>query len=421
MEQVIVGGYNDGLGAIATEYNAVQGGNTWQAQELRRWEIVTTPGKIKNLRVELRDGAPGAGKSYTFHLRVNGANSTLTCIIADDATSNEDTTHEVVVAAGDYISLQSTPAGAPTVRYPRWTMMFEGNNVNESLLLGGGPLYKGGTQCGLIMGSETPIDQYLAHYVNQICPTAGKIKNLYVKLSEDPGATGSDGYRFTLRKNGISQTLTVTITADDTTGNDTAHEITVAAGDELYLLIEPLNAPAISPWAGWGMTFEADIDGESLILGTSGNNTHITNTEYEVLCQGIPTAWYSSDWLQQIAQECTFKKLYIELQTAPGDGKSFTFTSRIANGDGNLTVTITGAATKAGNDTTHTDAISDGDEVGLKCVPADSPTVSMVWWGLVCYIEPLGWQGIISGVTNPAKIMGVDVANINKVKGVVSA
>lgn len=33
----------------------------------------------------------------------------------------------------------------------------------------------------------------------------------------------------------------------------------------------------------------------------------------------------------------------------------------------------------------------------------------------------LGWSGKVSGVTNPAKVMGVDVANIAKVKGVVSA
>lgn len=32
-----------------------------------------------------------------------------------------------------------------------------------------------------------------------------------------------------------------------------------------------------------------------------------------------------------------------------------------------------------------------------------------------------GWSGKVSGVTNPAKVMGVDVANINKVKGVASA
>lgn len=37
-------------------------------------------------------------------------------------------------------------------------------------------------------------------------------------------------------------------------------------------------------------------------------------------------------------------------------------------------------------------------------------------WG-----DPPGWQGKISGVTNPAKVMGVDKANIAKVKGVASA
>lgn len=36
----------------------------------------------------------------------------------------------------------------------------------------------------------------------------------------------------------------------------------------------------------------------------------------------------------------------------------------------------------------------------------------------VDYTPPVGWTGKISGVTNPAKIMGVAVANIAKVKGV---
>jgi len=39
---------------------------------------------------------------------------------------------------------------------------------------------------------------------------------------------------------------------------------------------------------------------------------------------------------------------------------------------------------------------------------------------VVTYTVP-GWQGKVSGVTNPAKIMGVPVANIAKVKGVASA
>ena len=44
-------------------------------------------------------------------------------------------------------------------------------------------------------------------------------------------------------------------------------------------------------------------------------------------------------------------------------------------------------------------------------------------WTSVSYLwgdgaEAAGWSGKISGVTNPAKVMGVDVANIAKVKGI---
>ncbi|MFC1510488.1 LamG-like jellyroll fold domain-containing protein, partial [Candidatus Omnitrophota bacterium] len=34
------------------------------------------------------------------------------------------------------------------------------------------------------------------------------------------------------------------------------------------------------------------------------------------------------------------------------------------------------------------------------------------------YSAPSGWTGKINGVTNPAKIMGIPVSNINKVMGV---
>jgi len=60
--------------------------------------------------------------------------------------------------------------------------------------------------------------------------------------------------------------------------------------------------------------------------------------------------------------------------------------------------------------------IDPGDEATYTLLPGDTLSIGG-------YIEevPVGWTGKISGVTNPAKIMGVDVANIAKVKGVVSA
>jgi len=60
-------------------------------------------------------------------------------------------------------------------------------------------------------------------------------------------------------------------------------------------------------------------------------------------------------------------------------------------------------------------------KVGEYIDPGDEATYTLsVDFGISLggYIGVAGWTGKISGVTNPAKIMGVDVANIAKVKGV---
>ena len=48
---------------------------------------------------------------------------------------------------------------------------------------------------------------------------------------------------------------------------------------------------------------------------------------------------------------------------------------------------------------------------------ADSDNYGGVIYALSS-LAALGWLGKVSGVTNPAKIMGVNAANIAKVKGV---
>lgn len=385
MEQVFFAGHYDLLYNFGTEYNGLPGGSTWSAAEFIRSQLVSTSGKIKNLRVEL-DNAPGAGTSYDFTLLVNGAPSALTVHIHDTDTSGNDVVNEIDVVAGNAVCLQCVPTGVPTARYARWTMMFEGSTAKESLILG-----TLATSSGLPLGyaqlsqSTQSALEAVENNTRQICPTSGKIKNLYVRLSEDPG-TAPDAYRFTLRVNGVSSALTVTIIADNTTGNDIVNEITVAADDALTLLVEPLNTPSAEPNVNFGMTFVADIDGESLILGGSPDDLSAADTEYNQLMIG----WLLRSWIgtesqrYQLGQACTLRKLYIVLSGAPGAGKSYTFTVREA-GDTAITVTIADAAT-TGNDIVNTHLVADGDEVALKCVPAGTPDVRDAYWGLVGYI-----------------------------------
>lgn len=392
MEQVIFGGIPVApLNTAAIAYNSLIGTLGWGTTEFWAEKIVSTSGKIKNLRVKLND-SPGAGTKYTFTLMVNSNPSALTLEIADTATSGVDTTHEVDVVAGDAICLRCEPTDTPTARYATWTSMFEGATAKESLILGSTynkTLSNILTEYVQVMTAYTDPDN-TENFRRQVCPTSGKIKNLYVELDASPG-TSPDAYRFTLRKNGASQTLTVTITAPNTTGNDTANEVAVAAGDVLTLMIEPLETPSAFPHAQWGMTFVADTDGESVILAGTDDSLPTTVTEYIGLQASDYDAWGGTESSEyQLGQSCTLKKLYLLLSAAPGAGKSYTFTLRKpGNGqaDGNLTVTIADAAT-TGNDTVNTDAIADDDYVDLECTPAGTPDLAQVFWGVVGYIAP---------------------------------
>lgn len=62
-----------------------------------------------------------------------------------------------------------------------------------------------------------------------IVPLAGTVKNLYVELTNNPGAYD---VVFTITKGGADQALTCTIN-NATTGNDTSNSFAVAAGDLL--------------------------------------------------------------------------------------------------------------------------------------------------------------------------------------------
>lgn len=406
MEQVIFGGEYTTCPTVGSKYNCLTGAFAWAAGENSVKTVVSTSGVIKNLRVVL-NLSPGGGKHYDFTLMLNGAPSALTLEIADAATSGHDE-HEIDVVAGDIVSLRCTADSTPTARYATWTIMFEGATANESLILGNGSIVsKTATEYSPPMGVGNLDITENNH--RQICPTAGVIKNLYVELDVDPGDVGVDGYRFTLRLNKatVAQSLIVLITANDKTGNDVAHNLVVAAGDVLTMMVEPINAPASFVRGWWGMTFVADTDGESIVLSGSAEDLNNSATRYHYLQTAGAGSW-TADEIQryQLGQECTIKKLYVLLSGSPGVGNKYDFTIRVAGGDSNVTVEIAGGDT-TGNSGVLEDTVADDEYVDLKCVPDSSPSVRDAYWGLVCYIHvPVNYEE--SAIVN----VGVDVSKV---------
>lgn len=416
MEQLLTGGYYNPLNSTVTEYNYLVGGDLWNATQLQVIQLVSTDGKIKQLRVKL-NGSPGAGKKYTFTLMKNGNPTALTFDIADAATVGGDMVNEVTITGGDYLSLRCVPTDSPTARLAVWDAIFEGDNDRESLIMSGSheTVSKTAIEYAQVMTSKS-FFSVAENDFRQVCPTDGTIKDLYVALDIDPGTPPDDAYRFTLRKNGISQALTVTINADNKTGNDLVNTVDVVAGDILTLMIEPLNTPFMAPNPIWGMTFVADVDGESIIMGGGYPGPDTSSARYNYTTGSNSSAWTSESFRYQLGQVCVLKKLHILLSAAPGAGNHWDFNLRIAGAASNVVATIADAAT-TGNSGALEDDVALDEYLTLQSVPTSVPNATYVYWGFVCYIAA-GWTGKISGVVDPDEIAGVSKVNIVEVKGV---
>lgn len=334
MEQVTIGGNINNLNGTngTNEYNVVMGGTTWSSTENTRWQTVPTGGTFSSMYIRLATAPDnGAGtQSYTFTLRVNGADSTLQVVISEASTTGSDLAHTVDVVAGDYVSLECLTTGTATVSPASWSLKFEGTTSGESISMVTAYFYKSGNYYASLQGAQySSVDEYTYNAI----PTDATIKSLYVKLNADPGSN-PDAYRITYMDSGTASSLTCTITANDTTGNDTAHTVDVNSFDYGYFYIEPLNSPISTVNGGIGFVFLSDTDGESLIAGNEGSSTFGTNY------YAAPVSWTTDDTTEtnrlQLIQATTLQKLTI------GRGSTATAYGWAEDGDG-LTVRLSTA------------------------------------------------------------------------------
>jgi hypothetical protein len=269
----------------------------------------------------------------------------------------------------------------------RWSVEFESDTANESICLLNAQFDSGTTTIYSALQGKQHASDAVETRENLPMPTAGLFKKLYVKLSTDPG-TAPDAFTLALRVNGATKNNTVTIVADNTTGNDVAHTDAVVAADLVAFIIIPVSSPSASPYAAIGIVFCPTVDGESLLFGGSSfASVDSVDTEYLPLCELNALDWSATEQFSLI-QACIVKNLYVKLDTAPSSGDSYDIS---INKDGGvasgLTVNIAGAAT-SGNDTAHTYVAGNGDTISLKSVPTSAPDNGMVRIGCVLYNEP---------------------------------
>ena len=364
--------FNGDVGATAT---------TWLRQKM------PCAGTFRNLRV-INYGAVPQSTWITYTFRVNAVNSSLAVTLPEGSNSvgYSDLANTATVAAGDYIDfIQTVVGGGEWSGEVLYTCVFEPAVEGEIVLVGGGQClskndgygerpwirpFQGVTQTGAT-ATEAEADIPFA--------AAGTIRDFYVEFDTSVG-TGGDAWTLTLYKNGSPTTLTVTVTEPALTGSDTAHDVTVAAGDLLAVNDAETGTPLTST-VRWGFVFVPDATGESVIVGLPWYNLLASVGNIQLSARGT-AQWTAGTPLHPALSECTLKTLYVNVNVAPGAGKSHNFKVYKNNVATDLAVTISDAAT-SGNNTSDEVSISDLDYVHMVHTPSGTPATANAEWSLV--------------------------------------
>lgn len=119
-EAPIFGGTSNNLDPIATEYNNLKNAMWWAWDANESWFYDASHRcTFKHLYVRLQV-APGAGSSYTFSVRRNGADTALQTVIQDANVLSGNTVDEIIIVAGDLFTIQVVPFNAPAVGDSWW-------------------------------------------------------------------------------------------------------------------------------------------------------------------------------------------------------------------------------------------------------------------------------------------------------------
>lgn len=225
----------------ATNYQNPFGGTSWVTAVTDNDVPVPTPGNITKLAVTA-NSSPGSGKSYNISVRLNNASDNLTVNIANGATSGS-ATGSVALVATDAIVVKSAPSGTPTGLAFGWCVTFEPTTAGETFIgFGvGTALSTSSTQYNQPQGTGAGFST--TESAKLMKPPEVTFKKMYVRITAAPGVASSRV--FTLRDNGGSSALTVTISGlTDTTGNDTTNSVAHTAGNSISLQSVPNTTPA---------------------------------------------------------------------------------------------------------------------------------------------------------------------------------
>lgn len=253
-------------------------------------------------------------------------------------------------------------------------------------------VYNGATRYGSISGYSSTSGVTVSDR-RAVIPTGGTIGNLKVHMNASPG-TGS-GWIVAILINGVQRGF-VNIDGSSTTGSD-KNFYTVSAGDVVSIVMQVYDSPSGSRLYTQ-CEFISSTSGESILLGGNQDSNKTSTSLSRTMFPSGTTALNSSfNGKGILPTSGTIKKLYVDLDSDPGNSPEGYSVTLYKNGSStSITTTIT-ADSKSGNDTSNTQTFSPGDNASLLVQPVNSPTVS-VWvaFGMV-FVPDIDGESIVMG------------------------
>lgn len=345
-----MGASSAAMSAAAARYGQIDGANNWDSTVTNREMLVAESGTISFLRVDVLT-APGAGKSLTFALMLNGVAQALTCAITESATSAEDVTHTVAVTAGDRLALRCTPAGTPTTSLARWSTQYEPTAAGVAVwgTTSDQALSTVATRYNAIGADGLQAWNATETTVSQVWATACTITSLYVFLSANVGS-GGDTFTFRIVVNGTPNAGSALALVDAAeSGNVTGISVAIAPGDLVSIECVPTGTPQAVA-AKWAVGYAPSVNGQFNV--SSGNTLTPTANGFNYLQSQativdatennrimVPGAAAGAVAVRVLA-------MYMACVVAPGVGTSRSATLRKNGADTSFALTVSGTNTQ---------------------------------------------------------------------------
>lgn len=404
--QVLLNGSNSGSTLIGSAIlyapmlssGSTAGGVTWSSVEVNRINPWPRAGTLRNLFVTIT-AQPGASKQYAFTVRINAAGSALTCTIANTATTCQDTTHIIAIAAEDRVAFESAPTGTPATVSAQWSADWVPTVTNETVM---------GTTTGSAPSTAATNYNYpmsavawnaAATDVTTLNGLTGTITAIVARIATAPGAAKS--WTFNVFLNGVSQSTSCVISGASAVTCNQAISIAIVPGDTLSIEAVPsASAPAAPGANAVSLAITTTTPGEFLITGASSDNPTLNATEYNRVSMATDTAWNATEStaiIQGALTPVTFRALRVnEYSGAPGVGQSYALTFRKNTAAGANTCTIADAATTC-NDSTHSDLVISTDTFDLQIVASLAAALGKFQWCIVGYVPPCTSRMTLNG------------------------